>query len=208
MHWYLRLADRLLRTKGRFLRRRVPVSNVPRRLHLGCGPLRAKGYCNVDITPYESVDVVDDISKLRRFPDGFAQSIYACHVLEHFSHAEVPVILSRWFRVLAPGGELRLSVPDIDRIVRIYVKNWEHFQKDGHTPWIGLLYGGQIDRYDFHKTGFNFCWMQHLLRNAGFVGIREYPHEPHFIAGFTDASLANAPFGEFLSLNVYARKPQ
>lgn len=109
--------------------------------------------------------------------------------------------------MLAPGGELRVSVPDIDRIARIYVQNSQHFQTPGHSPWIGLLYGGQGDPYDFHKTGFNFCWMRHLLEGIGYTQIEEYPHEPHFVAGVVDASLAKEPFGKFLSLNVVARKP-
>jgi hypothetical protein len=182
------------------------LGSLPKKLHLGCGTRRAEGYCNVDITPQLSVDVVDDISRLTKFPENYADTIYACHVLEHFSHAEIPLILQRWFAVLAPGGELRISVPDIDRIVRIYMQNQDHFAKPGNSPWIGLIYGGQIDQYDFHKTGFNFCWMAYLLGNAGFDEIAEYPHEPHFIDGLSDASLAK-PFSQFISLNVRARKP-
>ncbi len=179
-----------------------------RHLHLGCANVYIPGYCNVDIDPASSADVVDDILRLRRFGTNYADSIYACHVLEHVSHREAPIVLSQWFRVLKPGGELRISVPDLDRIVKIYQKNWEHFQTPGHAPWIGLIYGGQEDPYDYHKTGFNFCWMKHLLTNAGFAEIIEYPHEPHFLPSVRDASLAKEPFEDFLSLNVFARKPR
>lgn len=177
------------------------------RLHLGCGNIRLPGFCNVDILVTPVVDVVSDISKLDNFKNNSIELIYACHVLEHFSHEEALRVLKRWFQVLAPGGELRISVPDIDRIVKIYAKNWAHFQTPGHSPWIGLLYGGQGDPYDFHKTGFNFCWMKHLLEGVGFVDIHEYPHVPHFVPGAVDASLAKEPFGEFLSLNIFAKKP-
>lgn len=176
------------------------------KLHLGCGNIRLKGFCNVDILPTHAVDVVSDISKLDNFSNGSIEMIYACHVLEHFSHDEALEVLKRWFEVLKPSGELRISVPDIDRIVKIYSKNWQHFQTPGNTPWIGLLYGGQGDPYDFHKTGFNFCWMKYLLEGMGFVDVHEYPHEPHFVTGVIDASLAKEPFGEFLSLNVIAKK--
>jgi len=177
-----------------------------KRLHLGCGPVRLSGYCNVDIAYTAAVDLLDDIRTLKKFPPNFAESIYACHVLEHFSHEEVPVILKRWFEVLAPGGEIRISVPDIDRIVKIYTKNWQHFQTKGHTPWIGLIYGGQLSPYDFHKTGFNFCHLSKLLEDTGFTSISEYPHSPHFVPGTEDGSLANQPFGEYISLNIRALK--
>ncbi len=177
------------------------------RLHLGCGNIRIPNFCNVDILSSPAVDVVSDISKMENFRDNSAELIYACHVLEHFSHHRALSVLNRWYEVLAPGGKLRISVPDIDRIVKIYQDNWQHFQTPGNSPWIGLLYGGQGDPYDFHKTGFNFCWMKHVLEGIGFVGVQEYPHDPHFVPGVSDASLAKEPFGEFFSLNVLATKP-
>ena len=162
----------------------------------------------MDILATSAVDLISDISNLDNIADNSIELIYACHVLEHFSHAETVRVLRRWFEVLAPGGAIRISVPDIDRIVKIYVDNWAHFQTPGNSPWIGLLYGGQGDPYDFHKTGFNFCWMHHLLDEIGYTEIAEYPHEPHFVPGTVDASLAEAPFGRYLSLNVLAYKPK
>lgn len=194
-----------LRTTRRKLKR--PNAGTPRRLHLGCGHIPIPGFCNVDAMTLPAVDIIDNIMFLSKFPQDFADQIYACHVLEHIAHEEVIPTLQRWRSILRPGGELRISVPDIDRIVKIYSKNWEHFQTPGNSPWIGLLYGGQGDRYDFHKTGFNFCWMSHLLEKAGFVEISEYPHFPHFLGNVFDASLAKEPFGEYLSLNIACKKP-
>ncbi len=177
------------------------------RLHLGCGNIWLSGFCNVDILKTAAADVVSDISKLDNFSNGSIDLIYACHVLEHFSHDDALNVLRRWYEVLAPGGELRISVPDIDRIVKVYSENWQHFHTSGNSPWIGLLYGGQGDPYDFHKTGFNFCWMRFLLERIGYEDIKEYAHEPHFVPGAVDASLAKEPFGHYISLNVIARKP-
>ncbi len=195
-------------TAGRALRSASEnIQGQHLRLHLGCGAVKIRGFLNVDIDPeLPTVDVVDDVGELRRFSGGSASLIYACHVLEHFTHQEVPRVLHRWHEVLEPGGELRVSVPDLDRIVRIYTKNWNHFQTPPNTPWIGLIYGGQTDRYDYHKTGFNFAWLKHLLEGAGFVDVQEYPHEPHWL-GLRDASLAKEPFNEYISVNVRARRP-
>ena len=109
MRRYLNWINYKVRQKLSFIKKYRPIPPAPQHLHLGCGGRRADGYCNVDITPQDSVDVVDDVSKLSRFPDGYARSIYACHVLEHFSHKQVPEILDRWYRVLMPGGEIRVS---------------------------------------------------------------------------------------------------
>lgn len=194
-----------------FLQRRVvqpwkPLPDGPRRLHLGCGNRRAVGWLNVDIRFTRCVDVVDDIRRLARFPAGWADEIYACHVLEHFDFAETDAVLRRWTRVLRPGGVLRISVPDLDRITAIYQANLQHFRKPGNLPWTGLIYGGQENPYDYHKNGFNFTSLKHQLEGLGFTAIEEYPHEPHFISGFADASLAKEPFGQFISLNLKATK--
>lgn len=174
-------------------------------LHLGCGNIHIDDFVNVDIGEKPEVDVVDNIKTLEKFSDNSVKLIYACHVLEHFGHGEIPDILNRWYDLLIPGGELRISVPDIDRIVNIYKNNWDHFQTPGNSPWVGLIFGGQRDEYDYHKTGFNFCWLKYLLEEAGFRGIEEYDHEPHWL-GMYDSSMANEPFKEFVSLNIKAFK--
>lgn len=181
---------------------------APYRLHLGCGNIKLNGFCNVDALETIAADVIDDIRVLNKFSNQSVKEIYACHVLEHFSHDEVQPLLTRWLEVLEPGGILRISVPDIDRIVRIYHKNFEHFHTKGHAPWTGLIYGGQSTPYDFHKTGFNACWLSYQLELCGYEKCEEYPHEPHFVPGTEDASIANAPFGEYFSLNMMARRPQ
>lgn len=178
-----------------------------RRLHLGCGTTHLENFCNIDVFPNHAVDIIDNIIKLKKIKNNSAELIYSSHVLEHFSTADVPLVLKRWFDVLKPGGQIRLSVPDLDRIIKIYHKNWEHFQKDGHSPWVGLIYGGQENEFDFHKTGFNFNWLGRLLRQAGFIDIKEYPHEPPFLDNLQDASLAKEPFGDYISLNILATKP-
>ena len=161
----------------------------------------------MDVLAGPGVNVVDDVATLNGIPDGFATEIYACHVLEHFATDEIPGILGVWLRKLQPGGQIRISVPDLDQIVSIYSRNMPHFLTKGHSPWVGLIYGGQSSPYDFHKTGFNFTWMNLLLENAGFMNIDRYPVTPHFIPGIVDASLAYEPFKEYISLNVTAFRP-
>ncbi len=113
------------------------------KLHLGSGSVYIPGFINVDVDRNLHADVYDDISNLKQFKDNQYELVYACHVLEHFSHDEVPHVLRNWARVLKPGGEIYIFVPDIDRIVQIYPENWEHFQTSGNTP---------VDRVDLRGT--------------------------------------------------------
>jgi predicted SAM-dependent methyltransferase len=170
-----------------------------KRLHLGCGNIHIRDWCNVDVLKTGATDLVLDIESLPGIVNNSVEKIYSCHVLEHFSTKDIPIILARWHDVLEPGGEIRISVPDLDKITKIYQDNINHFLTPGNQPWIALIYG-------YHKTGFNYTYLKELLAAVGFSSIKEYGADAHFIEGVFDNSLAKEPFGKPISLNIVARK--
>ncbi len=58
----------------------------------------------------------------RRIPaeEASAQVLYSSHMLEHLDRAEVQAFLKEARRVLAPGGIIRLVVPDIRKLCEAY----------------------------------------------------------------------------------------
>jgi predicted SAM-dependent methyltransferase len=89
----------------------------------------------VDQVHFPHVDHVQDIRSLSNFPAGSASLIYACQVIEYFDREEVLEVLRDWKRVLAPGGILRLSVPNFAVMARLY-------QAGLPLEWfLGTLYG-------------------------------------------------------------------
>lgn len=178
------------------------------KLHIGSGNIKIKDYINIDSLLFPNTDLFSNIKNLKYFiKKNSVSHIYASHVFEHFSHKEIKKILKLCYTLLRKKGELRISVPDIDKIVKIYYKNWEHFQTPCNSPWIGLIWGGQLTKHDYHKTGFNFCWMKHLLKQTNFSEIKEYDAKK-FLEKYNikDASLAKKPFGKLISLNIVAIK--
>jgi len=172
-------------------------------LHLGCGNIILDGYTNIDIVPGEGIDVVSDVRSLPMYKDASVDEVYLSHVLEHFSWKQAPEILKEYFRVLKPGGVLRIAVPDMNKIMRLYVEHWDWFQDPAQKVWSGLIYGGHETEYDCHHAGFNFPYLKYLLESAGFVDAKEYV--PSEELGHHDASFGGKPFGT-VSLNVVARK--
>ena len=172
------------------------------RINLGSGERPIHGFVNVDALPgAPGVDVVADISQRLPFEDGSASLIYAAHLLEHFPHAEVPRLLREWRRVLRDGGQLLVAVPDLDVIARMLNERRGWFTPP-HAPWVGAIYGGQKDEYDFHKAGFTAPWLAHLLTEAGFGAVRR---ETRFAdVGVPDGSVSPLPFGVNVSLNMRA----
>jgi SAM-dependent methyltransferase len=147
------------------------------------------------------VDVVADISQRLPFEDGSADLIYASHLLEHFSHDETLTLLTDWRRVLRPGGQLMVAVPDLDVIARMLVERSGWFTPP-NQPWVGAIFGGQKDEFDFHKTGFTAPWLASLMAQADFGDIRQVDR----FSGIErdDTSYSPAPFGVNVSLNMIA----
>jgi predicted SAM-dependent methyltransferase len=163
------------------------------RLNLGSGEHPLPGFVNVDtLAEAPGVDVVADVTQPLPFDDASAELVYAVHLLEHVATERVPSVLADWRRVLRPGGELMVAVPDLDAIARILVERSGWFTPP-HAPWLGAIYGGQKDEWDFHKTGFTAPWLAYLLTNAGFGDVRRVDRFEEI--GVPDASVSPQPFG-------------
>src|SRR3954463_12358756 len=172
------------------------------RLNLGSGTTPIPGFVNVDaLEDAPGVDVIADIGARLPFDDGAAELVYASHLLEHFPTDRVPELLREWRRVLRPGGVLLVAVPDLEAIASIMVSRAGWFTPP-NAPWVGLIYGGQKDEYDFHKAGFTAPWLAYLLGEAGFGDVRRVDRFEGIER--TDTSYSPVPFGVNLSLNMVA----
>ena len=54
------------------------------------------------------------------YPDGSAERIYHAHVIEHLSRPQALRFLQECARLLAPGGVMRVTTPDLRQIVAAY----------------------------------------------------------------------------------------
>lgn len=179
----------------------------PINLNLGCGEKPIPGFINVDIREMPGVDIVTDIEKLD-LPDNYADLIYSCHTLEHIDRHRTEDVLKEWFRVLKPGGTIRLAVPDFAAVVARYMATGAKALYE----CTGLVCGGHKNPYDAHKNLFDFEKLKFHLWNAGFNNVRLYEWRDTFHANFDDYSKAYIPHmdfnkGQLMSLNVEATKP-
>jgi SAM-dependent methyltransferase len=65
--------------------------------------------------------MIHDVTKGLPFEPDCFEAIYSSHLLEHLYLADAQRLLAECFRVLAPGGVLRVIVPDLRGPVREYV---------------------------------------------------------------------------------------
>lgn len=173
------------------------------KLHLGCGKLLISDFINIDISG--NADMNFDIKNLDIFTDNSIDEIYICHCLEHLSRKEVLCTLLEYKRVLKNGGILRISVPDLDSIISLVKEN-----SDNIHIVTGLLYGGQKNEYDYHKTGYNFDTLSNILIDIGFDNIQKYDTWDFLGVNYDDYSKSYIPHmdrsGKLMSLNVICTK--
>jgi predicted SAM-dependent methyltransferase len=171
-----------------------------RKLHIG-GQVRAAGWEVIDANPGPCVDHVGNAGDLSRFESSTFTDVYASHVLEHFDYKdELLATLKEWCRVLVPGGTLHVSVPDLDILTRLFCDRQQLSPQDRFLV-MRMIFGGHIDRYDYHLVGLNDEFLAQYLAAAGFTDIRRVS-ELGFFDDTSTASLGGIP----ISLNVTAVK--
>lgn len=178
------------------------------KLHLGCGTRHIPGFIHIDILDAPHIDYRCLVNQLSDFADESVSLIYASHILEHFGRHEVEGVLNEWHRVLAPGGVLRIAVPDFAAVVEMY----EHEGlKDGKSGLVGLICGGQRNEFDFHKCIFDEPFLSYLLTKTGFHDIHHWDWRTTEHAHIDDFSQSYLPHmdkqhGRLMSLNIEATK--
>lgn len=114
---------RLRQTGFRNDRRRIVdyLQTEPQpRLHIGCGTNPLRGWLNTDFYP-DSPDVCH-VDATRKFPlpNSSFDLVFTEHVIEHLPLAGGLNLLAESFRILKPGGRIRVGTPSMRALIAIY----------------------------------------------------------------------------------------
>jgi SAM-dependent methyltransferase len=90
-------------------------------LNLGCGRSFHVSWTNLDFAPASSEVIKADLRQGIPLHDASFEVVYHSHVLEHFAKSAAPSFLRECFRVLRPGGIIRVAVPDLEQIATQYL---------------------------------------------------------------------------------------
>jgi predicted SAM-dependent methyltransferase len=90
-------------------------------LNLGCGAWWHPDWINFDLESHAPEVISHDLSQGIPFDADSVDVCYSSHVLEHLRTSEADTFLREQYRVLKPGGVVRVVVPDLEQICRLYL---------------------------------------------------------------------------------------
>jgi SAM-dependent methyltransferase len=180
------------------------------KLHLGCGRRIERGWINVDShfdieAPDGAAHMCCDIMEL--MPNIGSHSIdmiYTEHFIEHLTLDQSRQLLSECWRVLKKGSPIRISTPDLETVVNIYVAARKYrdpdkagsaemmaWHKRGTKEWPDPLKywlpvgwdpesPAQMINGALTEWGHRFCWdwgeLSFELGHVGFDAVRRAAH--------------------------------
>jgi predicted SAM-dependent methyltransferase len=147
-----------------------------RYLNLGSGPrgVASREWINVDGWHDRNVHFAVDLNRHLPFPDDSFAGIFSEHVFEHFDLEQGESLLRECFRILQPGGCLRLIVPDGETILKAYLENPSELvaRRGNGSPFsIDAVNSYFRQRYE-HQFIYDFPLLEHKFIAAGFVKVK------------------------------------
>lgn len=103
-----------------------------------------------------------DVTKRFPYSDNTFLFVYASHLLEHLLPDQARFCISEIYRVLKPGGVVRIAVPDLDKIIASYdPRNSDFFLES-------FFEASQKSEKNRHHWYYNAISLKRLLESAGF----------------------------------------
>lgn len=95
------------------------ASHSVKKLQIGAGTNNRADWLNTDIAP-TSGQAYLDASVPFPLPDASIQYIFSEHVVEHIPLDKGAVMFKECYRVLAPGGRIRVATPNLAKLVALF----------------------------------------------------------------------------------------
>lgn len=167
----------------------APLAGQPKpKVNLGCGRRYDPTWLNFDVVPADESVHAHNLLHPLPLADAACSVVYHSHVLEHIPKDKALGFIAECFRVLAPGGVLRIAVPDLETIAKLYLESLTAAaQGDAEASqrheWMTIELVDQLTR---HRSGGHMLdyWKQNPMPAEDFVMQRMGREAGDFIAEF------------------------
>ena len=158
-------------------------------LHIGCGPNIIDGWYNTDLFPESNEVTFLDASRPFNFKDETFRFIFSEHLFEHLSYYSGYKMLNECYRVLKPGGVIRIT---LNFLFNLFHGNDSEDNEEYINWWLNKFdrSGAKNDikgsKACFVINGFYRLWghkmiydedtLIEMLKNAGFKDVKIVPN--------------------------------
>jgi predicted SAM-dependent methyltransferase len=175
--------------------RRYVAAHPVRKLQIGAGPNLLPGWLNTDLQPdtypeHRDRTVLLDASRPFPFDDMTFDYVFSEHQIEHIPEPAAHTMIRECFRVLRPGGRIRVATPDLAAIVGLYGDPLDELAQH-YVDWVMARFRPDVRSGNRRCHVINHMFMDHnhqfiydyetlvaLLSDAGFVeAVRWNPGE-------------------------------
>jgi len=108
-----------------------------------------------------------DLTQGLPLADGVVDYVYSSHFIEHLSRNDAAHLLRETYRVLKPGGTLRISVPDLEYAFSLYKAGEKEKMLSDY-----FFVESDDSYYARHKYMYDFNMLVDALLQVGFQDIR------------------------------------
>ena len=225
-------AVRAVRTDWRQWRwvrgRRAIIANYFRahpspKLQIGSSWTPLPGWLNTDITPELPEVAYLDATKPFPFAENIFNYVICEHMIEHIPHADGMAMLRECFRVLKPGGKIRLATPDLRMLTGLIAPEKTAMQKN-YVDWIIAREMPEVNeardvfvlnnafRAWGHQFLFDRATLKLTLQKCGFEGVQDFSpgvSDDPVLRGLEahGRAVGNEAMNEFETIVVEARVP-
>ena len=162
------------------------AQNMVGKLQLGAGMNAIDGWFNTDLMPRRFEIVPLDAGKSFPLPDSAFQFAFSEHQIELLSFDDARSMLKECYRVLKPGGTVRIATPSLDVLVALCSSEKTGDQQK-YIEWVTDQFLPDVNEYRdtivvnnaFHGWGhqfiYDFATLGDSMSQAGFVDVTQYP---------------------------------
>lgn len=207
---YLRLGiSHVLRNRPFHIRRKGIAGREY--LDIGCGPNTTADVIGLDFQWRPGVDICWDVTRGIPLADDSLKGVFTEHCIEHVPLRGGVEMLRDCYRVLRPGGTVRVVTPDAglyaQEYTRIAAGGDGSMPRAGREGFLGIITPMMSVNRVFNQFGHRFVYdfetMAAYLTHIGFVDVRR----AEFGVGRDPALLRDTEWRRAGSLYVEASKP-
>jgi len=198
-------------------------SHQIRKLQIGAQHNVLKGWLNTDLYPMSSEVVFLDATKPFPFEDGTFDYIFCEHLIEHLTYKDGQFMLRECYRILKPGGRIRIATPDLETLIGLYTKEKTDMQRryiqwtmDQFLSDIGVPNEVFVINNAFRGWGHQFIYdrttLQCALEEVAFVDVVCYALDESDDENFRgleshSEAIGNEDMNRFETMVLEAKRP-